>query len=166
MKPAEFYGVAMRVFLIGCVFGLVLGLFVNTMWWSYHGPIYPALDVAFWSVTFGCAALLLGLADWLMRKSTYQCGARSFSRGFGARLLAIGLVLLLLVGTAHADKRNSDPTLKDESRLVPLLFAGGAFGFVGAVLWYLGDRKSAFLSLTAGRHILPPGRESEPASND
>jgi hypothetical protein len=156
----------LRVFLIGCAFGFIWGLIDNTVQASFHGPIYPLLDIATWSIAGGWMAVSMGIGDWLGRKSTYQCGSKSFLRGFGTRLLAVGLLMLLWVGMVHADRRNSDPTLRDESRLVPFLLAGGALGLVGAMLWYLGDRKSAFASLTAGWRIPPTGRESEIPSSE
>jgi hypothetical protein len=156
----------MRAFFIGCVFGFVWGLIDNTVWATFHGPIHPALDVAKWSICGGWIAVFLAMTDWLLRKTTYQSGSRPFLRGFGTRLLAVGLLMLLLVGLTHADQRNTDPTLKDESGLVPWLLAAGVFGLVGAVLWYLGDRRSALSSLTAGWNILPTGRESEIRSSE
>ena len=76
MTLAKSYGDAMRVFLIGCVLGFVWGLINNTVWRTFHGPIYPLLDVAVWSLAGGWIAVFLGLVDWLMRKTAYQSGSK------------------------------------------------------------------------------------------
>src|SRR6516225_475114 len=100
---------------------------------------------------------ILGPGRLANAQDSLSIRVKAFLSGFGSRLLVVGLLMLLQVGMVHADRRNSDPTLRDESHLVLPLLAGGAFGLIGAVLWYLGDRKN----VTAGRQMRPTGREGE-----
>jgi hypothetical protein len=80
------------------------------------------------------------LGNWLQRHSPATRGWKPYLGELGMRLLAFGFMMILIVGLAHADKKNA-PVEGGGTDLVLPLLTGGVVGIVGALLWYVGDRK-------------------------
>ena len=131
----------MKCFLVGCLLGTVLGLLLNIKQTS-HGPLYPALDVAVWTLIGALSGLTTELWAWLAGKTTAKVESRPHLRALGIRLLLLGTLMFLLVALKHADVTNGSRAYKDETWLIPPLLAGGVIGITGAVLWYIVDRKN------------------------